>query len=132
LPSRAFVPAPLTEAQPRVYRSFRGRQLQGILLGAGGAVISLAVFGMSDFIGYALAFAAALPGFAYGYYQPQGKPVEYWVRVLLRYYLTPQVITAHPSGGRRWRLFAAQIKPTVWAAWWVLKPRRKERRADER
>jgi hypothetical protein len=130
MPQRAFVPAPLTEAQPRIYRSFRGRQLHGILLGAGGALVSLTLFGMRDVTGFALAFLAALPGFAYGYYQPQGKPVEYWVRVLWRYYTSPQSITAHPSGGRKWRLFAAQIKPTAFAVCWTLKPRRKGRRAD--
>lgn len=124
MPSRAFVPAPLVEAQPRVFKSFRGRQLKGIAMAVAGVAVVLVFFGMRDFSGYALAFAAALPGFAYGYYQPQGKPVEYWLRVLIRYYTAPQMITSHRDGLRpRWQRWlakahriaiqaAAQIKPT--------------------
>lgn len=93
MPQRAFVPAPLTEAQPRVYKSFRGRQLSGILFGAAGATLSVLTVGVSDILGYAATFLAALPGFAYGYYQLQGKPVEYWIGVLVRYYTKPQHIS---------------------------------------
>ncbi len=90
MPSRAFVPAPLVEAQPRVYKSFRGRQMKGIALGLVGAATSLLLFGRWGEIGYPLAFMASLPGFAYGYFQPQGKPVEYWLRVQWRFFTTPQ------------------------------------------
>jgi hypothetical protein len=101
-------------------------------MGVGGATVCLMIFGMKDFTDYALAFLAGLPGFAYGYYQPHGKPVEYWTLVLWRYYTKPQAITAHPSGGRRWRLLAAQFKPTVFAACRALRWRRKERRLHGR
>jgi hypothetical protein len=94
MPYRAFVPAALVEAQPRVYRSFRGRQLKGLLMGAGGAGLVLILIGARDLTGYVLAFLAALPGFAYGYYQPQGRPVEYWLQVYRSYYTKPQRITA--------------------------------------
>lgn len=93
---RAFVPAALIEAQPRIYKSFRGRQLKGLLLGAGGAALVLILVGLSDFTGYALAFLAALPGFAYGYYQPEGRPVEEWLLVLYRFYATSQRISCVP------------------------------------
>lgn len=134
MPNRAFVPAPLVEAQPRVYRSFRGRQLKGLLFGACGAVVSLVVLGASDFMGYAVAFLAALPGFAYGYYHPQGKPVEYWLQVLYRYYTAPQLITANRAALRpAWKVRAAQIKPVLNALALMLRlrlTRRKELRTD--
>ncbi|MFZ5823887.1 MAG: PrgI family protein [Bacillota bacterium] len=97
------MPAPLVEAQPRVYKSFRGRQMKGIALGLGGAAISLLLFGRLAEIGYLLAFTAALPGFAYGYYQPQGQPLEYWLRVQWCYFTTPQQWGAAPppTFGRR-------------------------------
>lgn len=97
MPKRAFVPAPLIQAQPRVYKSFRGRQLQGILLALVGAFLSLALFGAKDFTGYACMFLTALPGFLYGYYQPQGQPVEYWLRVLWRFYTSPQRVSPVPG-----------------------------------
>lgn len=96
MPSRAFVPAPLVEAQPRVYKAFRGRQLKGIALGLGGAAVSLALFGRFGEIGYLMTFLGAMPGFAYGYFQPQGKPVEYWLAVQWRYFTTPQEWGARP------------------------------------
>lgn len=136
MPTRAFVPAPLVEAEPRVFKSFRGRQLKGITLGACGAAVILATFGVQDFTGYALAFLATLPGFAYGYYHPQGKPVEYWVRVWVLYYLTPRLMTSSPSAARpRWRLFLGQITPVLKALPAVIRHtwrRRKEHKADGR
>lgn len=105
---RAFVPAPLIEAQPRVYKSFRGRQLKGLLFGTGGAALMLALFGAKDFTGYALAFFAGLPGFAYGYFQPGGRPVEDWLKILLSYYASPQRISAVPP-----RALRAQIGPIL-------------------
>ncbi|HEY3366002.1 MAG TPA: hypothetical protein VGK74_13175 [Symbiobacteriaceae bacterium] len=129
MPSRAFVPVPLTDAQPRVYKSFRGRQLKGILLGLSGAAISLWLFGMKDFTGYALAFLMGLPGFAYGYYQPQGKPVEYWGRVLLRYYTAPRLVTANREAVRpRWQIRAAQIGPIIRGVLRTLRPRKVSRK----
>jgi hypothetical protein len=123
MPSRAFVPAALIEAQPRVYKSFRGRQLQGLLMGAGGAALMLAVFGVRDFSGYALAFVAALPGFAYGYYQPQGRPLEYWLRVQYRYFASAQRLTAvRPR--RPWSVLRGQIDPVLRACRWYLTLRR--------
>lgn len=90
MPGRAFIPGPLAQAQPRVYKSFRGRQVKGLVLAAAGAATGLLLFGMKEISGYAFTFALALPGFAYGWFQPEGKPVEYWFRVALRFYLTPQ------------------------------------------
>jgi hypothetical protein len=98
MPARAFVPVPLVEAQPRVYGSFRGRQMRGIGIGLAGAALSLYFIGANNFLGYGLTFIAALPGFAYGYYQPQGKPLEYWLVVLVRFHFTPQRVTASPQG----------------------------------
>ncbi|HWI63663.1 MAG TPA: PrgI family protein [Symbiobacteriaceae bacterium] len=117
MPNRAFVPVPLIEAQPRVYKSFRGRQLKGIALGLAGAAAGLAVVGARD-IGYAVAFLLALPGFAYGYYRPEGRPVEYWLRLVWRFYSKPQVITASTIAAQpRWRLLLAQIDPIINAMW---------------
>lgn len=90
MPGRAFIPGPLAQAQPRVYKSLRGRQLHGLLTAGAGVVAGLLLFGGRDLSGYALSFMLALPGFAYGYFQPEGKPVEYWLRVLIRYHFTPQ------------------------------------------
>lgn len=100
MPQRAFVPVPLIEAQPRIYKAFRGRQLRGILLGTGGAMLGLLLFGLHDPIGYLGTFVVALPGFAYGYFQPHGKPVEYWLRVWWRFYTSAQMLTASPQGLR--------------------------------
>jgi hypothetical protein len=74
-----------------VYKSFRGRQVRGILVAAAGATVGLLIFGARDAAGYGLTFLMAVPGFAYGYFQPEGKPVEYWFLVLLRYHFTPQM-----------------------------------------
>jgi hypothetical protein len=101
VPSRAFVPVPLIEAQPRVYKSFRGRQMKGIIIGLGCATLCVMVFGVSNFAGYLMTFLGALPGFAYGYFQPQGKPLEYWLRVLLRYYTQPQILSSAPAGWKQ-------------------------------
>jgi len=100
MPQRAFMPAPLIEAQPRIYKAFRGRQLRGILLGTGGAILGTMLFGLHDPTGYLGTFVAALPGFAYGYFQPHGKPVEYWLRVWWLFYTSPQMLTASPQGLR--------------------------------
>jgi hypothetical protein len=116
LPSRAFVPVPLIEAEPRIYKSFRSRQLKGILFGAAGAAVGLVALGVRDFAGYASAFLLALPGFAYGYYRPQGKPVEYWLRVLYRFYSTPQRLSAAPRFSR-WRVWMAQFDPVLTGLW---------------
>ena len=113
---RAFVPAALVEAQPRVYKSFRGRQLKGLLFGAGGAVLVLIFVGLQEFTGYALAFLAALPGFAYGYYQPQGRPVEDWLKILYRFYATSQLISAAPPR-RPW----TQAGPILRATWYAIR-----------
>jgi hypothetical protein len=108
----------LIEAEPRVYKSFRGRQLKGLMFGAAGAAVGLVAFGMRDFVGYATAFLLALPGFAYGYYQPQGKPVEFWLRVLYRYYTGSQRLTAAPRVAG-WRSWLAQIPPILTALWFA-------------
>jgi hypothetical protein len=111
---RAFVPAPLIEAQPRVYKSFRGRQLKGLLMGTGGAIVVLALFGLRNPVGHALAFLATLPGFAYGYYQPEGRPLEDWIKLIYRFYATPQRITTlGPRPQRGFRLFRAQFDPVL-------------------
>lgn len=118
MPSRAFVPAPLTEAQPRVYKSFRGRQIQGILVGALGAAISLKVVGAQDAVGYFSTFLAALPGFAYGYYQPHGRPVEYWAAVLWRYYTKSQRWSMRSS--ESWfRQVSTDVRMRLRALWFV-------------
>ena len=91
MPNRAFIPGPLGQAQPRVYKSFRGRQVRGLLMAAAGAALGLLIFGARDAAGYGLTFLMAVPGFAYGYFQPEGKPLEYWFLVLLRYHFTPQL-----------------------------------------
>lgn len=96
MPGRAFIPGPLGQAQPRVYKSIRGRQLRGLLAAAGGAILGLAIFGAGDATGYGITFLMAVPGFAYGYFQPEGKPVEYWLLVVLRYHFSRQRITAYP------------------------------------
>ena len=136
MPTRAFVPVPLTDAQPRVYKSFRGRQLKGLLMAVAGVAVSLSNLGAKDFAGYALAFFLALPGFAYGYYYPQGKPVEYWLRVLYRYYTAPQVLTSQRQATwPRWRIFLAQFDPVFTAALTLIRQRwqrRKEKRTDGR
>ncbi|HWI51277.1 MAG TPA: PrgI family protein [Symbiobacteriaceae bacterium] len=119
---RAFVPAPLIDAQPRVYRSFRGRQLKGLLYGTGGAVLVIALVGIKDFTGYALAFLAALPGFAYGYFQPDGRPVEDWMKIIFRYHASPQRITnVSPRRTWNWRVLRAQFDPIINAAWRALR-----------
>lgn len=104
MPGRAFIPGPLAQAQPRVYKSFRGRQVKGLVLAAAGAALGILIFGVRDISGYAFSFALALPGFAYGWFQPEGKPVEYWLQVLFRYYLTPQQYGAvrQPPRWRQW------------------------------
>lgn len=104
MPHRAFVPAPLLEAQPRVYRAFRGRQLKGLIAAGLGASLVAVTLGMQDFHAYVLTFAAALPGFLYGYYQPQGRPIEFWLMVHYRYLAAPQVWSAAPGTGRFERL----------------------------
>lgn len=102
MPGRAFIPGPLAQAQPRVYKSFRGRQVQGMLMAAAGGILGLLTFGVQDITGYGATFALALPGFAYGWFQPEGKPLEYWLRVLLRFHLTPQRIgSARPISAVR-------------------------------
>jgi len=122
MPSRAFVPAALIEAQPRVFKSFRGRQLRGLLFGVGGVALMLTTVGLKDFTGYALAFAAALPGFAYGYFQPQGRPIEYWLQVTFRYYTSPQRISA-ARPRRMWNLrtLRGQIDPVLRAVWRIVR-----------
>lgn len=115
MPSRAFVPAPLVEAQPRVYKAFRGRQLRGIALGLAGAATSLLIFGRFGDVGYLLTFVAALPGFAYGYFQPQGKPLEYWVLVQWRYFTTSQHWGASPPATLRSRM--SQVWRHVHSLW---------------
>lgn len=126
---RAFVPSALIEAQPRIYKSFRGRQLKGLMIGAGGAALVLIPMGVKDLSGYLLAFLAALPGFAYGYYKPEGKPVEEWLMVLVRFYATSQRISAVPPRPRwSWPVLRAQFDPIIRAAWWTMKrpnPKRK-------
>lgn len=117
MPSRAFVPAPLVEAQPRVYKSFRGRQVKGIALGLGGAAISHLLFSGFANMGYLLTFLAALPGFAYGYYQPQGKPLEYWVQVHWRYFTTPQYLGASQPPTIQSRLTTTRLQiNSLWRA----------------
>ena len=97
MPGRAFIPGPLAQAQPRVYRSLRGRQLWGLLLSAAGAGLGLLLFGAQDVTGYGATFLLAVPGFAYGYFHPEGKPVEYWLKVILRFYLAPRQLTGVPQ-----------------------------------
>lgn len=96
MPNRAFIPGPLAQAQPRVYKSFRARQVRGLLLAAGGAGLALLIVGARDLTGYMITFLAAVPGFAYGYFEPDGKPVEYWLRVIFRYYMRPRVHASAP------------------------------------
>lgn len=54
------------------------------------------LFGRLGDLGYLLTFISAVPGFAYGYYQPQGKPLEYWLMVQWRYFTSPQQWGAGP------------------------------------
>lgn len=98
MPGRAFIPGPLAQAQPRVYKSFRSRQMKGIATAAAGAGLVLWLLGAREVTGYMLAFLAALPGFAYGYYEPEGKPVEYWVRVWFQYLFQHQTLSPAPQG----------------------------------
>ncbi|HYF93433.1 MAG TPA: PrgI family protein [Symbiobacteriaceae bacterium] len=128
MPTRAFVPVPLVDAQPRVYKSFRGRQLKGIAFGVAGAAVGLLLMRTHDFAGYLLAFLMALPGFAYGYYQPDGRPLEYWLRVVVRYYTKPQIISASPLVLRL--VWLAQFDPIINAVWH--NRRRKQYRKRER
>jgi hypothetical protein len=124
MPGRAFIPGPLAQAQPRVYKSFRGRQVKGLLLAAAGTALGLLVVGAKDASSYAFTFALALPGFAYGWFQPEGKPVEYWLQVLLRYYLTPQQFGAVRQPPR-WRQLMSRAVLMARAA---LRARRMARR----
>jgi hypothetical protein len=105
MPGRAFIPGPLAQAQPRVYKSIRGRQLRGLLLAATGAGLGLVIFGAGDVTGYGATFLMAVPGFAYGYFQPEGKPVEYWFLVILRYHFTSQRLGAGRGGSAAQRLY---------------------------
>jgi len=123
LTRRAFVPAPLIDAQPRVYKSFRGRQLKGLLMGTGGAGVVLAFFGLRDPVGQVLAFLATLPGFAYGYYEPEGRPVEDWLKLIYRYHATPQCITTGgPRPQKSFRLLRAQFDPVLVALRYLVWP----------
>lgn len=111
MPNRAFIPGPLAKAQPRVYKSFRARQIRGLLMAAGGAGVALLIAGAHDLTGYMITFMAAVPGFAYGYFEPEGKPVEYWLRVVLRYHLRPRVQASAPAPGLR-RLIGSRLRMT--------------------
>jgi hypothetical protein len=73
-----------------VYKALRGRQLRGLLAAAAGAGLGLLIFGAREVSAYGATFLLAVPGFAYGYFQPEGKPVEYWLLVLIRYHFTVQ------------------------------------------
>lgn len=103
MPGRAFIPGPLAQAQPRVYKALRGRQLKGLIIAGAGVIAGLIIFGVKDVSAYGATFLLAVPGFAYGYFQPEGKPVEYWVLVQLRFHFTGQRFgsIAEPSWWRR-------------------------------
>jgi len=128
MPGRAFIPGPLSQAQPRVYKSFRGRQVKGMLMAAGGAAIGLLLFGVREVAGFGATFALAVPGFAYGWFQPEGKPVEYWLQVLFRYYLTPQRYGGVPPTPP-WRRWPARFGLMIRAA---IRARRMARRQQRR
>lgn len=138
MPGRAFIPGPLAQAQPRVYKSFRGRQVKGMVLAAGGALVGITIFGVKEITGYAATFALALPGFAYGWFQPEGKPVEYWLWVLVRFYLTPQRYgAARPVPFRRRLVSRATLMVRAMIRAWRMTVRRQQvmtlgefRRAD--
>jgi hypothetical protein len=104
MPGRAFIPGPIAQAEPRVYKSFRPRQIRGLMLAAVGAVTIGLIFGIKDVLGVTMTFTAALPGFAYGYYEPDGKPVEYWLRVVWRFHAQPRRFTAFRPRPHRRRL----------------------------
>jgi hypothetical protein len=68
-----------------------------LLLAGVCALVALLIFGARDITGYASVFLAAIPGLAYGYYQPDGKPVEYWLRTGWRYHIRPRVLSPVPK-----------------------------------
>lgn len=109
MPNRAFIPGPIAQAQPRVYKSFRGRQLRGLILAAVSAGVAIMVFGVRDLMGYGATFLATIPGLAYGYYQPDGKPVEYWLRTALRYHTRPRVLSPLPRPSA-WHRFKTRVR----------------------
>lgn len=117
MPDRAFIPAPLIDAQPRVFKSYRGRQMKGIAAAVIGAGLGIWLIGVSEPPGLFAAFLLALPGFAYGYYRPNGQPVEYWLRVLVRYHLAPRRLSAARPRGLLRRL---ELKPRLRAARYLL------------
>ena len=120
MPGRAFIPGPLAQAQPRVYKALRGRQLKGLLLAGAGAVLGLVLFGFRDAAGFGATFLLSVPGFAYGYFQPEGKPVEYWLLVQIRYHWTTQRFGSVPPHSW-WRRRMA-------TGWRVLQAMRRARR----
>lgn len=92
----AFVPANLGEAEGRTWRSFYPRQVRGLIAGALGGGLGALLWGVGTLPGFMATMLAALPGFAYGFYLPGGRPVEWWLRVYWRYYTAPQRATLMP------------------------------------
>lgn len=102
--------------------------MKGLIMAAGGALVGLLLFGVRDVAGYGATFALALPGFAYGWFQPEGKPVEYWLRVVLRYYLTPQqygAVRSVPTWRQRLSKAALMIRAALRARRMARRQRRR-------
>lgn len=91
MPGPAFVPADLRQAEGRTWRQFYPRQARGLAWGLAGGIIGTLTWGVRSPVGFLATALLALPGFAYGFYMPAGRPVEWWARVIWRYYTTPQV-----------------------------------------
>lgn len=96
MPQHAFVPGQIAEAEGRTFRNLYPRQLRGLLIGIAGGLVGALLFGTSTPWRCGLLFALAVPGFGYGFFTPGGKPIEHWVRLWLRYYLTPRSLTHRP------------------------------------
>lgn len=101
MPGPAFVPAQLEQAEGRTWRNLYPRQARGLAWGCAGGVVGALLWGLSTPAGFVATAALALPGFAYGFYQPAGRPLEWWLRVTMRYYTTPQVATVGARSLRR-------------------------------
>lgn len=92
MPSPAFIPGPLAQAEGRSFRNFYPRQVRGLVIGTAGGLLGAWFFGVGTPLHVALAFALALPGFAYGFFQPGGMPVEQWTRIRFRFLSRPRIL----------------------------------------
>jgi len=91
MPQQAFIPGQIAEAEGRTFRNLYPRQVRGLGVGIAGGLLGAFVFGTATPLRCAFTFGMALPGFVYGFFTPGGRPIEHWVRLWLRYQLSPRV-----------------------------------------